>query len=453
MEENEVNNAVFNAAGNGEPKKKSALPVIIAIVLIAAICCCAYVAMGAKSPEKFFESVATKALSGVKESTGDANYAFTFDFDVTEPEGQETPIVKVLNELTGKITTEVGEDKFQVGFYVDRSGKLVGDIDVIATAEDNKAYVKLAPIVEQYVEYEYDEEETNVKEVIEAAKKSGEEIPEARLKILNQELANIISDEKASKEKATIEVNGKNVNTVAYSYTVTVKEAREMIKTFAENLLANEDYLATYTDEKEKKEIVDTLTNLKEEYGNDEDVTNLNDTIKCTVYTAGLAGKKIVRVSSEITPEKVSEDNPATSFVVDVISDKDFTYEALSGETNVKGTITIDEESDKKTNITVTAESEGYTVKAMVGVEKLDGADIPDVSTLDTVKTEDLNSWTLLLNLMNSEAYKIYSEVFPQGMDSSDDDYTSVEATPYGEEDNLDFETSSDMSDSQVEEN
>jgi len=53
---------------------------------------------------------------------------------------------------------------------------------------------------------------------------------------------------------------------------------------------------------------------------------------------------------------------------------------------------------------------------------------------------------------MNSEAYKIYSEVFPQGMDSSDD-YTSVEATPYGEEDNLDFETSSDMSDSQVEEN
>ena len=139
--------------------------------------------------------------------------------------------------------------------------------------------------------------------------------------------------------------------------------------------------------------------------------------------------------------------------VVDVISDKDFTYEALSGETNVKGTITIDEESTKKTNITVTAESEGYTVKAMVGVEKLDGADIPDVSTLDTVKTEDLNSWTLLLNLMNSEAYKIYSEVFPQGMDSSDDDYTSVEATPYGEEDNLDFETSSDMSDSQVEEN
>ncbi len=437
MEENEVNNAGFNPAGNDGPKKKSIVPVVILVVLIAAICGVGYCAMGAKSPEKFFESVVAKTVSGIQSTNGEANYAFTLDLDVTEPEGTETPIVKVLNELTGKMTTEVGEDKFQVGFYVDRAGKVVGDIDVIATAEDNKAYVKLAPIVEEYVEYEYDEEETNVKEVIEAAKTAAEKIPEKRIAILNDELATLITKEQVSKEKATIEVDGKKVNATAYMYTTTYKEAREMLVKFADDLLANEEFLATFDNEKVKQNTIDSLNDLKEQYS--EESEQDNSVLNLTVYATGLMGNKIVRSVCEITPAEVTEEDKPVTATVDIISEYDYNYSLVSGDSTINGTIHVNKESDKKYDVTVTAETEGYVVKAIVGVEELDGADIPDVSSLKTVKTEDLNTWTLLLNLMNSEAYKIYSEIFPEGMGDTDD-YTSVEATPFDDEEDYDFE-------------
>ena len=419
--EEEVKNSEFNASGNGAPKK-SVLPVVICLVVIAAICCCAYFMMGAKSPEKFFETAISKALHNGNKAGADSNYVISLDLDVTEPEGANTPLVKVLNELTGKITTKVQDNSFEVGLYLDRAGKLVLDADVIATADDNKAYVKLAPIVEEYIEYEYEESEVNVKEAIDAAKQSTEEMPKERLEILNKELANLINKEKTSKESETIEVNGKSVKATAYIYKTTIKEAKEALSTMCDNLLNNEAYLATY-DEKGKEQITKTLEEYKESIANAGEENN-NNPVTFKVYVTGLTGSKIVRVSYEVENLDAEFKN---SIVVDVLSEKEFAYVVTNqGEESIKGTITIDKESEEKVNVVVTAESQGYTVKAMATAEHLVDATIPEVSSLETVKMEDLNSFTLAIKLLGSEIYKIYTEVVPQ-----QDATETVEAVPF----------------------
>ena len=417
--EEEVKNTEFNASGNGAPKK-AVLPLIIAIVLIAAICCCAYFTMGAKTPEKFFKTAITKALSENNKANSNANYEVTLDVDVTEPEGQETPVVKVLNALNGKVTTKVTDNAFNVGIYVDREGKVVIDADVIATVDENKAYVRLAPIIDQYVEYEYEESELNVRETIEAARQSTEEMPKERLDILNREFTNLINPEKASKESETIEVGGKSVKATAYIYKTTVNDIKEALTGFCDTLLNSEEFMATY-DEKGKETIKESLEGYKETLA---DLTDTENPVTFKVYVKGFTGSNIVRVSYEV---ENPEEGFTNSAVVDVLSEKEYAYTIKNrDEEEIKGTVTIDKESDEKVNVVVVADYEGYNVKIMATGTQLKEVTIPEVSSLETVKMEELNSWTLLANLLGSEAYKIYTEIMP-----ADDSASTVEAVPF----------------------
>lgn len=299
-------------------------------------------------------------------------------------------ILDLINNTEIGMEVQVDKEKQQVVYKLDSTyeNEDLIKMNMLIDAKEESAYMQLEQFFEKVLRIEVDDVETyeTLKSAFETEGLTlAEEATQAKaLKIINKEVSKVIKAEYCSKEKEKIEIDSKEVSVDAYILEMTGKELIEELKTVAENLKDNKDYIKCFENEEEIKEQLEYMIESLEDIEVEDSVFTM------TLYRRGIK-QETVRVDFKVKANNVVLEAQVTK------EEDGYKFEILYGrETVIRGTVKIEEvnENTRKTNTKIEIKEIGkIEVKAETSVvtgEKIDTLDTENAIDMDELTEEDM---------------------------------------------------------------
>lgn len=407
-----------------EPKKtkrksKTGIWISLLVLIIAIVGMCVYYYLGIyKNSQKVYQEVVADGIEALK---GKTTEEFTtiktkvklglnveLEDEIKElAEGYIEDILELINNTELEVELQMDKEQQQMLYKIDSTyeNEDLIKMNMLIDAKEESAYMELEQFFKKVLKVDMDSVETfeMLKEVFETERATlGESVSEAQvLKILNKEVSKAIKKEYCSKESEKIDIGEKEEKVDVYILKMTGKQFVEEVKTIAENLKENKDFIKCFKDEYEIKEQLDTIIEAIEDAEVEEDG---KFTIK--LYKKGIK-QDIVRVDfraeadDQIVEAQITKEEDG--YKVKMLANGMALLTATTKQENI-------DENTIKTDLTIDVKQVG---KIEINIESsyVTGEKIDKLDTKNAVDVEELTEQEMMDAYEKLEESKLYELV------------------------------------------
>ena len=442
MEENQnVTEQNFNQNFEAKPTKSVKTNwlliacIVLVVIAIALFGMMKYTGIFAKG-DKLYKSYIEKYIGEVNKNLKSMNFdtsksSVKLDMDIDSDNSELKDAVEFINNTEVELQTQLDTQQklLLVKLYSQYNKEDLLNAEVFFDVNKEKSYMRLKNLLDKTFEIDNMKEDSfsEFSEALDNLNKtySEEKSMKKAMKILGEELKNIVKKQYCTVKSEKITVDGKEIkatkNTLKMSYSDLTDELTKVI----ENLKNNKDFLNCYEDKDEIEELLDDLLDDMDDASTSLDYDNFE--IEIALYTKGIFNNIVKGYVSFI-----SDDDEIMAINV-VPTEKDtveFEVSVKDSDEKLKGSIKT-EEKDKTDQIITTSLNVPELGKIKMNIElsqkyneKIDTFDTDNSVKMNELTEEDQNE--LLQKLEKSKLYELikkYSSSKNTLSGFSDDDY------------------------------
>lgn len=416
-------NTTTSASDNGSNKKQRhsvitmaiiivAIVVVIAIILVVALC--------SKSPEKLYKGIINSAVTemyagdGATSNSANVSAAITLSTDI----GELKDYVDGLGVATN-VQYNLADKQVVFGLNIDKDSDSYLALNSLVDLKENKVYLSESNLYDKVIGIDIPEE---YQEVIEEylgddeLAPSDKTIAKKAAKRVYSTIDDNLSKELFTREKVTVNINGKNKKVKDNKFTITYEELKNVVVNTTSTLKLDNSFLECYQDRNQAIELLDSIEDMVEDLDS-EDIT-----ITVHYYTSGLTNKfvGVAIVMSDYYDDEVIMEVVNTSKNQYEINVKQTQYS--STETVATANLTVNKSSSKENDVSLSMniEDEGKIELRLVTSSVYNkGINAMDLSnTVDYSEMTDEDYENIYNNFIESKLYEVFSPYMDDAMDS-----------------------------------
>ena len=351
--------------------KSKVIWVVLAFVLLLVIAVAGYFYSSATTTINVYRKIVTGTVKSAfdtqktsKRTKTSVDMTLDCDMDLVDEEMYEVPIIKTLKDTTLAFNVQTDADTNKTVLHIKskyENEKLL-DASIFMDLKESKAYLYAKDLMDNYLEFKLEEQETTTTEPTEEEKVNKIAMAKAEM-ILKEELSKIITEDMCTTEDGV------------HVLRTTSTKLIENLKVVLVELKANAEFLECYENPEEIKESLDTIkealdTDLMEEF-NIEVRMELSFLLKMKSLTVKAYNKEmevVYTLNDEEVSFKVRVENE------DVATAK---VEVIDGETidNIKVSVDIAELGKCTVNI-------GMATNEVEAIDEVDTSKVKDFNQL-----------------------------------------------------------------------
>lgn len=351
--------------------KSKVIWVVLAFVLLLVIAVAGYFYSSATTTINVYRKIVTGTVKSAfdtqktsKRTKTSVDMTLDCDMDLVDEEMYEVPIIKTLKDTTLAFNVQTDADTNKTVLHIKskyENEKLL-DASIFMDLKESKAYLYAKDLMDNYLEFKLEEQETTTTEPTEEEKVNKIAMAKAEM-ILKEELSKIITEDMCTTEDGV------------HVLRTTSTKLIENLKVVLVELKANAEFLECYENPEEIKESLDTIkealdTDLMEEI-NIEVRMELSFLLKMKSLTVKAYNKEmevVYTLNDEEVSFKVRVENE------DVATAK---VEVIDGETidNIKVSVDIAEFGKCTVNI-------GVSTNEVEAIDEVDTSKVKDFNQL-----------------------------------------------------------------------
>ncbi|MBR6641538.1 MAG: hypothetical protein IKL08_05050 [Clostridia bacterium] len=351
--------------------KSKVIWVVLAFVLLLVIAVAGYFYSSATTTINVYRKIVTGTVKSAfdtqktsKRTKTSVDMTLDCDIDLVDKELYEVPIIKTLKDTTLAFNVQTDADTNKTVLHIKskyENEKLL-DASIFMDLKESKAYLYAKDLMDNYLEFKLEEQETTTTEPTEEEKVNKIAMAKAEM-ILKEELSKIITEDMCTTEDGV------------HVLRTTSTKLIENLKVVLVELKANAEFLECYENPEEIKESLDTIkealdTDLMEEF-NIEVRMELSFLLKMKSLTVKAYNKEmevVYTLNDEEVSFKVRVENE------DVATAK---VEVIDGETvdNIKVSVDIAELGKCTVNI-------GMATNEVEAIDEVDTSKVKDFNQL-----------------------------------------------------------------------
>ena len=351
--------------------KSKVIWVVLAFVLLLVIAVAGYFYSSATTTINVYRKIVTGTVKSAfdtqkttKRTKTSVDMTLDCDMDLVDEEMYEVPIIKTLKDTTLAFNVQTDADTNKTVLHIKskyENEKLL-DASIFMDLKESKAYLYAKDLMDNYLEFKLEEQETTTTEPTEEEKVNKIAMAKAEM-ILKEELSKIITEDMCTTEDGV------------HVLRTTSTKLIENLKVVLVELKANAEFLECYENPEEIKESLDTIkealdTDLMEEI-NIEVRMELSFLLKMKSLTVKAYNKEmevVYTLNDEEVSFKVRVENE------DVATAK---VEVIDGETvdNIKVSVDIAELGKCTVNI-------GMATNEVEAIDEVDTSKVKDFNQL-----------------------------------------------------------------------
>ena len=351
--------------------KSKVVWVVLAFVLLLVIAVAGYFYSSATTTINVYRKIVTGTVKSAfdtqkttKRTKTSVDMTLDCDMDLVDEEMYEVPIIKTLKDTTLAFNVQTDADTNKTVLHIKskyENEKLL-DASIFMDLKESKAYLYAKDLMDNYLEFKLEEQETTTTEPTEEEKVNKIAMAKAEM-ILKEELSKIITEDMCTTEDGV------------HVLRTTSTKLIENLKVVLVELKANAEFLECYENPEEIKESLDTIkealdTDLMEEF-NIEVRMELSFLLKMKSLTVKAYNKEmevVYTLNDEEVSFKVRVENE------DVATAK---VEVIDGETvdNIKVSVDIAELGKCTVNI-------GMATNEVEAIDEVDTSKVKDFNQL-----------------------------------------------------------------------
>ncbi|MBR6689394.1 MAG: hypothetical protein IKL68_05205 [Clostridia bacterium] len=235
--------------------KSKVIWVVLAFVLLLAIAVAGYFYSSATSTINVYRKIVTGTVKSAfdtqkttKSTKTSVDMTLDCDMDLVDKELYEVPIIKTLKDTTVAFNVQADTETNKTVVHIKskyENEKLL-DASIFMDLKESKAYLYAKDLMDNYLEFKLEEQETTTTEPTEEEKVNKIAMAKAET-ILKEELASIITEDMCTTEDGV------------HVLRTTSTKLIENLKVVLTELKANEEFLSCYEKPEEIKETLDTI--------------------------------------------------------------------------------------------------------------------------------------------------------------------------------------------------
>lgn len=351
--------------------KSKVIWVVLAFVLLLVIAVAGYFYSSATTTINVYRKIVTGTVKSAfdtqktsKRTKTSVDMTLDCDMDLVDKELYEVPIIKTLKDTTlaFNVQTDAETNKTVLHIKSKYENEKLLDASIFMDLKESKAYLYAKDLMDNYLEFKLEEQETTTTEPTEEEKVNKIAMAKAEM-ILKEELSKIITEDMCTTEDGV------------HVLRTTSTKLIENLKVVLVELKANAEFLECYENPEEIKESLDTIkealdTDLMEEF-NIEVRMELSFLLKMKSLTVKAYNKEMEVVYTLNDEEvsfnvKVENEDVATAKV-----------EVIDGETidNIKVSVDIAELGKCTVNI-------GISTNEVEAIDEIDTSKVKDFNQL-----------------------------------------------------------------------
>ena len=351
--------------------KSKVIWVVLAFVLLLVIAVAGYFYLSATTTINVYRKIVTGTVKSAfdtqktsKRTKTSVDMTLDCDIDLVDKELYEVPIIKTLKDTTlaFNVQTDAETNKTVLHIKSKYENEKLLDASIFMDLKESKAYLYAKDLMDNYLEFKLEEQETTTTEPTEEEKVNKIAMAKAEM-ILKEELSKIITEDMCTTEDGV------------HVLRTTSTKLIENLKVVLVELKANAEFLECYENPEEIKESLDTIkealdTDLMEEF-NIEVRMELSFLLKMKSLTVKAYNKEmevVYTLNDEEVSFKVRVENE------DVATAK---VEVIDGETvdNIKVSVDIAELGKCTVNI-------GMATNEVEAIDEVDTSKVKDFNQL-----------------------------------------------------------------------
>lgn len=409
----------FKISSQEPIKKKGNKTILIVIILLifAIVAGLIYYFGYYTKPDQIYKRLIETNINSYTNKLNKSNYktiktAIKIDTDInTDSEEIDEKILDLINniDISLDMQTDIENKKIIANLESDYDKEDLLNVKMYSDIENQKTYIYLKDLLNKYIEAEMDEElYTSFNELLNNQQMTQDKkiSLQKAMKILKNELTNVIKEEYCFSKKEDITVNNETLRTTKNTIKMTKTQLKDEFITLFTNLKDNEEFLDCF---EEKDEIYNSLQNLIKEFDDLED--DDNSTIELNIYTKGLMQQL---AKADIIVYSEENDQTVTMAVTNLENDI-YSFEILSGNDIIKGTLNIDSKNENEGIVKLSLEIQEFgKIDFNIDYSQKFNEQIDVVNVKNSVKPDELTSAdqkSLITNLEKSKLYELIQDL------------------------------------------